>query len=71
MTGTPEPSTKPKKEKSSNIPVQLECSLPGKTRWLIWKTEFEIDDRYVPIKVCIFFSLSKACECFRLSQLPG
>jgi len=40
-----------KKEKMKNIPIQLESRHPGKTRWRIWSTEFEIDDKYVPIKV--------------------
>ena len=40
-----------KKERLNNIPIQLDSRQPGKTRWRIWSTEFEIDDKYVPIKV--------------------
>ncbi|KAJ9518933.1 hypothetical protein QJQ45_026224 [Haematococcus lacustris] len=35
---------------SSNIPVRKECSVPGKTAYSIWRSTFEIDERYVPIK---------------------
>lgn len=35
---------------SSNTPVQKECSLSGRTAWVIWKNLFEIDEKYVPIK---------------------
>lgn len=45
------PAGAPRKEKISSLPVPLECKHSGKTRWRIWSTEFEIDDRYVPIKV--------------------
>ena len=45
------PAGVPRKEKVSSLPVPLECKHAGKTRWRIWSTEFEIDDRYVPIKV--------------------
>ena len=45
------PAGVPRKDKISSLPVQLESKYPGKTRWRIWSTEFEIDDRYVPIKV--------------------
>lgn len=45
------PAGMPKKEKVSSLPVPLDSKHPGKTRWRIWSTEFEIDDRYVPIKV--------------------
>lgn len=41
----------PRKEKVSSLPVPLDSKHPGKTRWRIWSTEFEIDDRYIPIKV--------------------
>lgn len=51
MTGTAPTPDKPKKDKVSNIPVQLDTRVPGRTRWLIWNTEFEIDEKYVPIKV--------------------
>lgn len=45
------PAGIPKKEKISSLPIPLEPKHPGKSRWRIWSTEFEIDDRYVPIKV--------------------
>lgn len=45
------PAGTSRKEKISSLPIALECKHPGKTRWRIWSTEFEIDDRYVPIKV--------------------
>eukprot|EP00198_Chlamydomonas_reinhardtii_P001516 XP_001690852.1 mitogen-activated protein kinase 3 [Chlamydomonas reinhardtii] len=35
---------------SSNIPVPQECDIPGKARFSLWRTTFEIDTRYVPIK---------------------
>jgi serine/threonine protein kinase len=35
---------------SSNLPVKKECSIPGKTCWVIWRSNFEIDEKYVPIK---------------------
>lgn len=35
---------------SSNIPVKKECDVPGKSAYTIWRTHFEIDDRYTPIK---------------------
>ena len=30
--------------------MQKECSIPGKTAWVIWRTLFEIDEAYMPIK---------------------
>jgi serine/threonine protein kinase len=35
---------------SQNVPVQKDCKVPGKTAWLVWRTNFEIDEKYVPIK---------------------
>ncbi|KAL4448281.1 hypothetical protein ABPG75_005500 [Micractinium tetrahymenae] len=35
---------------SQNIPVQKECSVPGKACYQVWRTNFEIDQKYVPIK---------------------
>ncbi|KAG2452491.1 hypothetical protein HYH02_002730 [Chlamydomonas schloesseri] len=35
---------------SSNIPVKQECPIPGKARYVLWRSTFEIDDKYVPIK---------------------
>jgi hypothetical protein len=30
--------------------VKKECSIPGKAIWVLWRTTFEIDEKYVPIK---------------------
>lgn len=30
--------------------MQQECSIPGKTRWVLWRNTFEIDEKYLPIK---------------------
>lgn len=35
---------------SHNVPVQEVSRVPGKSRYQIWRTTFEIDDSYVPIK---------------------
>lgn len=35
---------------SSNAPVRKECSIPGKACWVLWRTNFEIDLHYQPIK---------------------
>lgn len=35
---------------SSNVPQRVECDVPGKARYQIWRTTFEIDDCYQPIK---------------------
>ena len=35
---------------TSNAPVRKECTIPGKTGWIIWRTPFDIDEAYVPIK---------------------
>jgi serine/threonine protein kinase len=35
---------------SSNIPVRKDCSIPGKACWVLWRTQFEIDEKYQPIK---------------------
>lgn len=37
-------------QSSSNIPVRKECSVPGKAAWVLWRTTFEIDQHYQPIK---------------------
>ena len=36
---------------SSNVPVAKECNVPGKLAWVLWRTTFEIDAHYQPIKV--------------------
>lgn len=35
---------------SSNVPQRKECSIPGKACWVLWRTNFEIDQHYQPIK---------------------
>ena len=51
MSGHQKAQTEQKKERLSNAPVRLEPKTPGKNRWHIWNTEFEMDEKYVPIKV--------------------
>jgi hypothetical protein len=36
---------------TSNVPVKQECLIPGKDLWVLWRTNFEIDQHYIPIKV--------------------
>ena len=35
---------------SSNVPQRKECTVPGKACWVLWRTNFEIDQHYQPIK---------------------
>ena len=35
---------------SQNIPVQRESTVPGKACYQVWRTNFEIDEKYSPIK---------------------
>ena len=35
---------------SSNVPVRKECNIPDKNCWVIWRSNFEIDQHYQPIK---------------------
>ena len=35
---------------SSNVPQRKECNVPGKHCWVLWRTNFEIDTHYMPIK---------------------
>jgi mitogen-activated protein kinase 1/3 len=30
--------------------VRQECTIPGRARWVLWRTTFDIDDKYTPIK---------------------
>jgi hypothetical protein len=39
---------------TSNVPVKQECLVPGKGLWVLWRTNFEIDQHYIPIKVICF-----------------
>ena len=32
---------------SSNAPVKKECTIPGKSIYSIWRSDFEIDSKYV------------------------
>jgi len=45
---------------TSNVPVKQECCVPGKDLWVLWRTNFEIDQHYAPIKV--------RAECFHSMQ---
>jgi serine/threonine protein kinase len=40
----------PSATSSSNVPVQKDCDIPGKSCWVLWRTTFEIDEKYQPIK---------------------
>jgi serine/threonine protein kinase len=35
---------------ASNVPVPKECSVAGKKAYSVWRTTFEVDERYEPIK---------------------
>jgi serine/threonine protein kinase len=35
---------------AANLPVQKECTVPGKACYQLWRTDFEIDAKYAPIK---------------------
>ena len=35
---------------SQNIPVVKDCYIPGKSCFQVWRSDFEVDDNYVPIK---------------------
>ena len=35
---------------AANLPVQVECHARGRAKYQVWRTDFEIDDKYVPIK---------------------
>lgn len=35
---------------SSSAPVRKECSIPGRCCWTLWRTDFILDEKYVPIK---------------------
>ena len=43
---------------AQNIPVRRECSAPGKACYQVWRTNFEIDEKYAPIK-----AIGKGGEC--------
>lgn len=50
MATAQQPAAAAASSSSSNIPVRKECAIPGKTCWVLWRTTFEIDERYTPIK---------------------
>ena len=35
---------------AASLPVQKECLEPGKACYQLWRTDFVIDDKYIPIK---------------------
>lgn len=35
---------------SGSAPARRPCDLPGRSAWMMWRTLFVLDDRYVPIK---------------------
>lgn len=37
-------------KESSNLPVKKDCAVPGKNCYVIWRSPFEIDEKYLPIK---------------------
>jgi hypothetical protein len=36
---------------TGSAPARQPCDLPGRSAWMMWRTLFVLDDRYVPIKV--------------------
>ena len=34
----------------ADLPVRKDCSVPGKVLYVLWRTNFEIDEKYLPIK---------------------
>mmetsp|Transcript_8974 Transcript_8974/g.19210 ORF Transcript_8974/g.19210 Transcript_8974/m.19210 type:complete len:374 (+) Transcript_8974:111-1232(+) len=44
------PNSQGKDSANSNVPVRKECKLPGKAIWEVWRTTFEIDEKYQLIK---------------------
>eukprot|EP00882_Tetradesmus_deserticola_P013921 GHRQ01014787.1.p1 GENE.GHRQ01014787.1~~GHRQ01014787.1.p1 ORF type:complete len:274 (+),score=76.38 GHRQ01014787.1:655-1476(+) len=51
MSAAPQAGAEQKQQDaSSNVPVKQETSVPGKTSWVLWRTNFEIDQQYTPIK---------------------
>ncbi len=32
------------------LQVKKDCNVKGKTAWVLWRTHFEIDEAYTPIK---------------------
>ncbi len=35
---------------NSSTPVRMPCNIPGKACYVVWKTQFLVDDRYQPIR---------------------
>lgn len=48
---------------SSNVPVPKDCAVPGKTAWVLWRTNFEIDEHYQPIKAIGKGAYGVVCRC--------
>lgn len=40
------PSGSPDMSSSSTVPVRMPCGVPGKACYIVWKTQFLVDDRY-------------------------
>jgi hypothetical protein len=53
---------------TSNVPVKQECLIPSKDLWVLWRTNFEIDQHYIPMKVIRFVFLVAA---YSLVLPPG
>jgi hypothetical protein len=50
MSAAPQAGAEQKQQDaSSNVPVKQETSVPGKTSWVLWRTNFEIDQQYTPM----------------------
>ena len=41
---------KPSSTMNSSIPVRMPCNIPGKACFVVWKTQFLIDDKYSPLR---------------------
>jgi hypothetical protein len=48
---------------SSNVPQRKECTVPGKACWVLWRTNFEIDTHYQPIKAIGKGAYGVVCRC--------
>lgn len=48
--GAQPPASGSSSSSSSSAPVRKECNIPGKSCWTLWRTDFLIDEKYIPIK---------------------
>lgn len=48
---------------SSNMPQRKECNIPGKACWVLWRTNFELDQHYQPIKAIGKGAYGVVCRC--------